>query len=266
MDWKTLPADEAARIILEHRERGIPLPVPSPGERPAATGQAYAIQEALQALIEARGARPIGWKIGGTNAAARAHLGLDAPFYGRLYDAVAEPSPASLPALPGFFRVYEAEIGLHIAQDLPPGEAPFDAERIRAATGALVPAIEIVGSRLEPWTAAGAALVTADNASHGCWVHGAPVEDWSAFDPIETPIILSIEGGAQASGAGRNVDGGPFGAAAWLANALAAKGRGLRAGDFVTTGTATAPLPVGAGERVRADFGPLGMVELRVGG
>jgi 2-keto-4-pentenoate hydratase len=265
MDWNTLSAEDAARLILDHRERGAALPVPPPAERPAGIAQAYAIQEALQALIEARGARPIGWKIGCTNAAARAHLGLDAPFYGRLYDAVTEPSPAAFPALPGFFRVFEPEIGLRIARDLPPAGAPYDAAAIAAATDALVPAIEIVGSRLEPWTEAGAALVTADNASHGCWVHGTPVTDWTAFDPMDSPIALQVDGGEPVLGKGRNVDGGPFGAAAWLANALAAKGRHLRAGDFISTGTVAPPVPVGPGQTARADFGALGVVEVRIG-
>ena len=38
-------------------------------------------------------------------------------------------------------------------------------------------------------------------------------------------------------------------------------GRRLRAGEIVTTGTATAPAPVKAGSHVVADFGELGTVE-----
>ena len=59
-----------------------------------------------------------------------------------------------------------------------------------------------------------------------------------------------------------NVDGGAFGAAAELANTLAARGRRLAAGDFITTGSVTTPVPVVAGQAVVADFGPLGRVEL----
>jgi len=61
------------------------------------------------------------------------------------------------------------------------------------------------------------------------------------------------------------VDGGAFGAAAWLANALAAEGRALRAGAFVITGSVTPPVPVRARQSVRADFGPLGLVERAMG-
>ena len=67
-----------------------------------------------------------------------------------------------------------------------------------------------------------------------------------------------------ATGTGRNVDGGAFAATAWLANMLAAKGQVLKAGDYVTTGSVTPPMPVKADERVVADFGRLGRVELRI--
>jgi 2-keto-4-pentenoate hydratase len=171
-----------------------------------------------------------------------------------------------LPPLPGFFRLHEAEIAIEIARDLPPGEAPFDAAAIEAATAAVLPGIEIVGTRLEPWERAGAPLIVADNAAHGFWVHGAAVRDWSGIDLMDGPVSLAVDGEVRATGRGPDVDGGPFGAAAWLANELAARGRWLRAGEFVTTGTLVPPVPVGPGQHVRADFGPLGTVEVRIGG
>ena len=51
-----------------------------------------------------------------------------------------------------------------------------------------------------------------------------------------------------------------------LANALAAQGYALRAGDRITTGTTMPPPPIGSNQDVVADFGPLGQVSLRIGG
>ena len=56
--------------------------------------------------------------------------------------------------------------------------------------------------------------------------------------------------------------GGPALALAWLANELSGLGITLRAGEVVTTGVVTTPLPVAPGEVVRADFGGLGRIEL----
>ncbi len=49
----------------------------------------------------------------------------------------------------------------------------------------------------------------------------------------------------------------------WLANELRELGIGLRSGQVVTTGTCMTPLELVAGDRVRADFGALGSVEVR---
>ena len=58
--------------------------------------------------------------------------------------------------------------------------------------------------------------------------------------------------------------GGPSIALAWLVNELSRIGAVLRAGEVVTTGTCVAPPPIAAGDRIEADFGALGGVELRL--
>jgi 2-keto-4-pentenoate hydratase len=51
----------------------------------------------------------------------------------------------------------------------------------------------------------------------------------------------------------------------WIAEDLRSCGHRLRAGELVTTGTTTAPVPVGPGDEVRAAFGELGEVAFRFG-
>ena len=77
-------------------------------------------------------------------------------------------------------------------------------------------------------------------------------------------MTLFVNREEKARGKGRNVDGGAFGATAWLANDLAARGRGLKADDYVTTGSVTPPVPVAPGTAVVADLGPLGSVTFRL--
>jgi 2-keto-4-pentenoate hydratase len=48
----------------------------------------------------------------------------------------------------------------------------------------------------------------------------------------------------------------------WLANQQSRFGRGLAAGDIVSTGTCTGLDRVAPGDRALADFGSLGQVEL----
>jgi 2-keto-4-pentenoate hydratase len=56
----------------------------------------------------------------------------------------------------------------------------------------------------------------------------------------------------------------PLNALAWLANELPRWGRSLQAGEFVTTGTCTDVYTAQAGDEIRADFGALGSVELKL--
>jgi 2-keto-4-pentenoate hydratase len=254
-----------ARKLLDHRMHRTPNPVLPEHERLSDLAWAYAVQDAGDGILrQSTGWKCIGYKIAGTNPASRAHLKIEAPFFGRLYDGMTSVSPA-LVADTGFLRVHEPEIALEMARDLGLAEAPFDAARIAAATAAVLPAIEIIGTPFTPWAQAGAANLVADNAAHGHWIRGKPLRDWSGLDVMDGAVTLSIDGKVKATGKGRNVDNGPFGAAAWLANALAEKGRALKRGDYITTGSVTAPIPVEPGQHVVADFGPLGRIELHVG-
>ncbi|MBL8380471.1 MAG: hypothetical protein JNM79_21560 [Burkholderiales bacterium] len=264
---KIADISDRARLLLEHRLRGEAIALDANWTAPPDMAVAYAIQRAGETLFTgSHGYRAIGYKIAGTNPAARAHLKIDAPFYGRLYDRMASAAPTVLEARPDFFRVHEAEIALVMARDLAPDQAPFDAATIEAATRAILPAVEIIGTHFNPWTQAGAPNLASDNAAFGHWIFGAAITGWSKLDLMNGEVRLLIDGAPAATGYGRNVDDGPFGACAWLANALVAAGRTLKAGEDVTTGSTTPPVPVAAGQRVVADFGPLGQVEFRIGG
>jgi len=250
--------------LLDHREHAIPNPVLPEGERLNDLSLAYAIQDAADTILrDRRGYKAIGYKLAGTNPVSRAHLKIDGPFFGRLYDQMASASPATVIDV-GFFRVHEPEIAIEIGCDLDLAEAPFDATKIEAATRAVLPAIEIIGTPFAPWAQAGGPNLASDNAAFGYWIMGDPIPDWSDIDLLDGAVNLSINGEVVATGKGRNVDGGAFGATAWLANMLAGKGRTLKAGDYITTGSVTPPSPAKPGQHVLADFGPLGRVELRI--
>ena len=228
---------------------------------------AYAAQFAVERLlVETYGFQSIGWKVGATNAVARVGLGLDGPFLGRLYRQMTFAAPTQIPFRAGLHRAYEAEIALHLGCDLPERGAPYDAAAVQAATRAVAPAIEIVGAVLPPMDAGmGAGALIADLAGHGAWILGPARRDFAALDLLAMPIRLSVNGVERARGCGAQVDGGPFASAAWLANTLIGMGRPLQAGAYITTGATLAPQPVAAGHIIKADFGPLGQIDLVMG-
>jgi 2-keto-4-pentenoate hydratase len=76
-------------------------------------------------------------------------------------------------------------------------------------------------------------------------------------------MVLEKNGEVVATAAGAAVLGHPAQAVAWLANKLAAYDIALRKGEVILSGSLTAAMLVGAGDFVRADFGPLEDVKIK---
>ena len=262
MDAAALTRNARAFLALREAKGAAPLP-----DAPADVAEAYRLQfEAERILAAEKGYAPIGWKIGATNAGARANFKLDDQFLGRLYRQMTLASPARLPATAGLYRAYEAEFVLELGADLDTTKGPVDAAAVRAATRRVGCAIEMVGGFIPMAPPHGAHSLIADFAGCANWIQGPMTSDVAGLDLDAASVTFSLDGEAKAQGKGANVDGGPFGATAWLANALAKLGRRLKAGDLITTGTAIAPCPyAGDGKRAVADFGALGKVEVTIG-
>ena len=259
-----MPIDTATAAAELYRARRDFLKIETLPEacRPITEIDGYAVQVALVEKLTAGGGRRVGYKIGATNPAARAMLGTDAPFSAVLISDFCYPSPKSLRASDFHVIILEPEIALRLGRDLPASGTPYTAESVADAVDAVVPAIEIVTSPFPVWNEAGIGAIIADNGANGGWICGDLVTDWHKLDLVDLPVSLSINDVVVAEGAGRTVDGGPMIGLAWLANHMIAVGSSLRAGEFVTTGSTTAPHPGGGGQNVVADFGPLGQCRL----
>ena len=86
-----------------------------------------------------------------------------------------------------------------------------------------------------------------------------PVE---GFDLPATTVVHKKNEEVVASATGAAVLGDPARAVAWLANKLAEHDRGLKAGEVVLPGSMTPIYPVGASDRVEAEFNTLGSVSV----
>lgn len=260
---------ESAKALLACRKSGKAMSASdwlASGLAPTTEAEAYAVQAALVELMEADGGKRIGYKIGATNQAARDMLGVSGPLYGVLWEGQTVEAPAAISFMPSLHKVAEAEIALRMGQDVDASAFVVDADTIRSAVAEVIPVVEIAGTSIDPWLDAGGETLIADNGLQALWVRGEPVPDWSGFDPIELTVEVYRTLGDAQSGKGGAVDGGAFGAAAWLANKLAEHGQILRAGDYISTGSTTVPVPVVAGDQLSCNFGPLGTVEVAIQG
>ena len=104
--------------------------------------------------------------------------------------------------------------------------------------------------------------IIADNGTDGTLVVGRSVAGWRGIDLAAMSVELRINGTKVACGEGRNVMGHPLSALTWLSNTLNRRGRHLRAGELVNTGTCTEIRFAALGDTILATFEGLGAVEV----
>jgi 2-keto-4-pentenoate hydratase len=202
----------------------------------------------------------VGYKIGCTSAVMQEYIGIAHPCAGGVFQKGVHDSGAKLAAA-DYVRVgVECEIAVRLKRDLAPGEAPFTAEWVVEAVDAYFPAIEIVDDRYVKWETMGAPTLIADDFfAAGCVL--GPLVPRSAVPDLRTVAGRVLLNGEEAGkGTGADVLGHPHNALAWLANHLAAEGRGLHAGQIVLTGSLVKTLWLKAGDKVRMELDGLGTV------
>jgi 2-keto-4-pentenoate hydratase len=252
----------AASLLWQHWNQATRLPELPAHCRPADRADGYRIQSAL---VSFSGRPTVGWKIAATSLAGQQHIGVDGPVAGGLLDGRVLLGGATVSLKGNFMRLAEAEFAFRVGRDLPRRDAPYDVSEVMEAVDSLQPAIELPDSRYEDVARVGAAHLIADDAC-ACWlVVGRPAAvEWRALDLSEHQVVACRNGVAAETGTGGNVLGDPRLALTWLANELRTYGQGLCAGEIVTTGTCITPVPIVPGDIIRADFGALGALEVRL--
>ena len=220
----------------------------------------YAIQKSLLARLTGDIERArVGYKIGATNAVARQLLNADHPFHGSLLADRCYRSPAVLDSARLNKLAIEPELALVLGADLPAGVDPHTADSVAAAVADVVPALEIVDSRFAAWTEVGLPSLVADNGVNAFWIEGT-ARPLAGIDLTAQQVSVARNGVTEHEGVGGNVDGGPLGVLAWLANMLNRQGEMLKEGQKISTGTLTPVIAAAPGDTLEADFGALGTV------
>lgn len=240
--------DEAAGALAAART-GQPIAGLPEGARPQTEADSYAIQDSV---LRRLGERIGGWKVGFSPQGGI--------FCAPIYASKVHASPASLPASDFHVIGIECEIGFRVNQALAQRAQPYRSDEILAAV-ALHPTIEIVDSRYQDFRSLDRLQVLADNFSNGGLVYGAAASGWERLDLVHPPIRVTADAKDFAECTGLRA-GDPIGLLVELVNHVANNRGGVPAGTFVTTGTHTGMVFTEPGARIRAEYGPLGRVEV----
>jgi 2-keto-4-pentenoate hydratase len=240
--------DSAARALVTART-GQPIAALPEGAGPQSEADSYAIQDAVLARL---GERIGGWKVGFSPEGGI--------FCAPIYASRVAASPAAMPAS-GFHVIgIECEIGFRVNRALAQRAQPYARDEILAVSS-LHPTIEVVDSRYIDFRSLDRLQVLADNFSNGGLVYGAAASGWEAMDLVHPPIGVTADGKDFAECTGLRA-GDPIGLLVELVNHVAKARGGVPSGTFVTTGTHTGLVFTDPGSHIRADYGPLGRVEV----
>ena len=221
---------------------------------------AYAVQQGLVQARLAGGVSVVGRKIGATSKAVQDQLGVDQPDFGYLLSDmdVSDDAPISMRTL--VQPRVEAEVAFRLGKDInPASEDEITLDLVRDAVEVVLPALEIVDSRIENWDIKFTDTV-ADNASSGLFVIGTDAKPLSEVSPVDVEMSLAINGEVRSSGNGAACLGDPLEALRWLAVQAYRFGDPLRAGHLILSGALGPFVPFAAGDDVVASisgFAPL---------
>ncbi|HXQ51463.1 MAG TPA: fumarylacetoacetate hydrolase family protein [Stellaceae bacterium] len=243
----------AAQRLVEARRTGRLVAGLEGDLLPRDDADAYQVQEAAMRLL---GVTQAGWKIGAPNPTA-------VPVAAPLFAALVRPSPARFSATASSFRAVEAELALALGRDLPARAAPYGEDEAWDAIAAVHVAIELLDSRYADRRAMPPAALLADQQSNGGFCYG-PANPLAAADFLAARASLLFDGKVEKSAVGGNPVGHPKRLVVWLANHAASRGRALRKGDIVTTGSHTGITVAPIGARVTARFEGLGEAVMEI--
>ncbi|QNS06806.1 2-keto-4-pentenoate hydratase [Streptomyces xanthii] len=207
----------------------------------------------------AAGERVHGHKVGLSSPVMQQMMGVDEPDYGHLLSTMELTEDTPVPAARYCAPRIEVEIGFVLGESLP-GEDCTVAD-VLAATERVVPALELIDSRIADWRISIGDTI-ADNASSAGYVVGAGRAP-AGLDLRAVEARLTDDTGTElATGRGDAVLGDPAESVAWLARTVARFGVRLEAGHLILPGSCTRAVDIAPGRTYTADFTGLGSVSL----
>ena len=243
---------EAANTLLDARRTNTPIDDLPLYLQPTTLDEAYFVQDTMAVAYGEIG----GWKVGAPTAGA-------VPIVAPMPRNWIAPSSSILSRQTHRYRGLEAEIAFLVGEDLPPRAQPYSREEVVAAMMSCHPAIEVLESGLaDPVTATRLSML-ADMQMHGGFIYGPACSEWRTIDFTAEGVTLAIDGLVRIERIGSNTSGDLMRLLPWLANEAAVRTGGLKAGQWITTGSWTGNVQAMSEASVDVDFTHMGRVGLR---
>jgi 2-oxo-hept-3-ene-1,7-dioate hydratase len=226
---------------------------------------AYQVQKQWMDRKLADGREVVGYKIGLTSRAMQMAVHIDTPDYGVLLDDMVFPNNGQIPA--GDFTDPRIEVEFAFVLKQPLSGDDVSLEDVMAATDYVVPALELIAARsfrTDPETGYTRKVfdTIADNAANAGIILGD-----NKFDPAEVDLrwagaLLYLNEEIEETGLAAGVMDHPGHGIRWVCKRFAPWGIGLEPGQIILSGSFTRPVIVTPGDKIRADYGALGEINV----
>jgi 2-oxo-hept-3-ene-1,7-dioate hydratase len=205
----------------------------------------------------ALGAKFVGRKVGLTSKAMQRSSRIDEPDFGILLEEMFFETGDRIARSNYCTPRVEMELAFVMGEALK-GEVTRD--DVMAATAHIIPSIELIDARAEdPRTILD---TVADNGAAAGVILGRERLDPGEYDLRWVGGIMLANGEVEETGLAAGVLGHPAEALVWLAAKLSQFGLAIEAGEIILTGAFARPVWAESGDRIVADFGQLGKVEV----
>ncbi|MEO8346686.1 MAG: 2-keto-4-pentenoate hydratase [Betaproteobacteria bacterium] len=246
--------EDAAQFLAKAREAGLPGDRLPEGLRPTDLEAALWIQQRVLKLL---GQDIGGWKCSVPSAERPI---LAAPIFASTIYAT---SPYPVASTVDIARI-EPEVAFLMGHDLPKRATPYSEAEIRAAIDEPRLVLEILGTRYAQPGSVTWPEMMADNVQNQGLFIGPTFARGLDAQLNGFAVTIRTPDGVLSSHEGTHGDRHPLNPLYWLANFLAERGEGLRAGQVVTTGSYAGAIEVPIGPPLTVTYGDLGEVNIEL--
>ncbi len=233
----TLNIVETAQKLIQARATRQPLDSLIDESLNPTTADAFAVQQEIVRQNVEAGDAIAGFKLGNIAKAMQDKFGVDEPDYGFILASQFYPENLKISETEFIEPFIELEPGFVLKKDL--GGKHVTAADVIAATDFVVPALEIIDSRIRNWNI-GLFDTLADNGSIGGILIGGQPRKLSEVNLANQPGVIEFDGREVARGNTSEVYGNPISAIAWLCRRIAEYDVTLKAGQFILPGSCLA--------------------------
>ncbi|WP_075657428.1 hypothetical protein [Pseudochrobactrum sp. B5] len=247
----TIDINALADRLIEARRNSAPLEtLTEPGETKALDDAVRVAQEVVRKEVQS-GDRVIGFKLGNIAKAMQDKFGVAEPDFGYLLSSQLLFEGMRVAPERFIAPFVELEPAFVLKSEL--GGADVNVLDVIAATDYVIPALEIIDSRVKDWKI-DSFETTADGGSVGAVVLSAQPRQIGELNLGNIAGEILIDGVPVAQGNTSALAGHPVQAIAWLCRRIAEYGITFKKGDVILAGSVLAAVEMTPGTRITGRF------------